>query len=73
LVAGSRRDLIISLRYACERWLSTVFSVRGDYAVPAITELYREVRGDGPAVVLIMGATGDCGHFDQLVEPLADE
>lgn len=36
-------------------------------------ELYHEVWGDGPAVLLIMGATGDCGHFDRLAELLADE
>jgi pimeloyl-ACP methyl ester carboxylesterase len=37
------------------------------------TELYREVRGSGPAVLLIMGATGDGGHFERLAESLADE
>jgi pimeloyl-ACP methyl ester carboxylesterase len=37
------------------------------------TELYHEVRGDGSPVLLIMGATGDCGHFDRLTELLADE
>src|SRR6476661_174239 len=35
--------------------------------------LYYEVRGTGPAVLLIMGATGDGGHFDQLADLLADE
>jgi pimeloyl-ACP methyl ester carboxylesterase len=37
------------------------------------TELYHEVRGTGPPVLLIMGATGDGGHFDALAELLADE
>jgi pimeloyl-ACP methyl ester carboxylesterase len=37
------------------------------------TELYYELRGTGPAVLLIMGATGDGGHFDALAELLADE
>jgi pimeloyl-ACP methyl ester carboxylesterase len=37
------------------------------------TELYHEVRGDGSPVLLIMGATGDCGHFERLAELLADE
>ena len=37
------------------------------------TELYHEVRGTGPPILLIMGATGDGGHFDHLAELLADE
>jgi pimeloyl-ACP methyl ester carboxylesterase len=37
------------------------------------TELYHEVRGTGPPVLLIMGATGDGGHFDKLADRLADE
>jgi pimeloyl-ACP methyl ester carboxylesterase len=37
------------------------------------TELYYEVRGTGPPVLLIMGATGDGGHFDALADALADE
>jgi pimeloyl-ACP methyl ester carboxylesterase len=37
------------------------------------TELYHEVRGTGPPVLLIMGATGDGGHFDRLSDRLADE
>jgi pimeloyl-ACP methyl ester carboxylesterase len=37
------------------------------------TELYHEVRGKGPTVLLIMGATGDGGHFDKLADLLADE
>jgi pimeloyl-ACP methyl ester carboxylesterase len=37
------------------------------------TELYHEVRGTGPPVLLIMGATGDGGHFDNLADLLADE
>jgi pimeloyl-ACP methyl ester carboxylesterase len=36
-------------------------------------ELYHEVRGAGPPVLLIMGATGDGGHFDALADVLADE
>ena len=36
-------------------------------------ELYYEVRGSGPLVLLIMGATGDGGHFDALAGLLADE
>ena len=36
-------------------------------------ELYYEIRGTGPPVLLIMGATGDGGHFDQLADLLADE
>src|SRR4029453_15488409 len=29
-------------------------------------ELYYEVRGIGPPVLLIMGMTGDAGHFETL-------
>ena len=36
-------------------------------------ELYHETRGSGPPVLLIMGATGDGGHFDRLADRLADE
>src|SRR6187397_3305157 len=46
-------------------------------AMPGVTvngaELYYEVRGSGPPVVLIMGGTGDGGHFDTLADLLADE
>jgi len=37
------------------------------------TELYYELRGVGPPVLLIMGATGDGGHLDALADNLADE
>ena len=37
------------------------------------TALYYEIRGAGPPVLLIMGATGDGGHFDALADWLADE
>ena len=37
------------------------------------TELYYEIRGVGPPVLLIMGATGDGGHFDAFADLLADE
>jgi len=36
-------------------------------------ELYYEVRGTGPPVLLVMGATGDGGHFDAFADVLADE
>jgi pimeloyl-ACP methyl ester carboxylesterase len=36
-------------------------------------EIYYEVRGSGPPVLLVMGATGDGGHFDTLADLLADE
>jgi pimeloyl-ACP methyl ester carboxylesterase len=35
-------------------------------------ELYNEVRGDGPPVVFISGATGDAGHFAGVAPLLAD-
>jgi pimeloyl-ACP methyl ester carboxylesterase len=37
------------------------------------TDLYYEVRGKGPTVLLIMGATGDAGHFEAFAGHLADE
>jgi pimeloyl-ACP methyl ester carboxylesterase len=37
------------------------------------TELYYEVRGTGAPVLLIMGATGDGGHFDAMADLLAGE
>jgi pimeloyl-ACP methyl ester carboxylesterase len=37
------------------------------------TELYFEIRGRGPAVLCISGATGDAGHFARTAERLADE
>jgi pimeloyl-ACP methyl ester carboxylesterase len=36
------------------------------------TELYYEIRGTGPPVLLIMGSTGDGAHFDALADLLAD-
>ncbi|WOP17831.1 alpha/beta hydrolase [Raineyella sp. LH-20] len=36
-------------------------------------DLYREVRGKGPAVLFITGATGDAGQFRRTAEALADE
>jgi len=37
------------------------------------TGLYYELRGGGPAVLLIAGATGDAGQFSKTAELLADE
>ena len=37
------------------------------------TELYHEIRGSGPTVLLIMGGSGDGGHFDAFADLLADE
>jgi pimeloyl-ACP methyl ester carboxylesterase len=37
------------------------------------TEIHHEIRGTGPPVLLIMGATGDGGHFDAFADLLADE
>ena len=37
------------------------------------TELYYELRGGGPPVLLIMGFTGDAGNFETLADLLADE
>ena len=32
------------------------------------TTLYYERRGDGPAVVLVSGATGDAGHWTMVAD-----
>jgi pimeloyl-ACP methyl ester carboxylesterase len=37
------------------------------------TELYYERKGDGPSLLLIMGATGDGGVFERFADALADE
>ena len=36
-------------------------------------ELYYEVRGDGPPLLMIMGATGDAGHFSTVADELAHQ
>lgn len=35
--------------------------------------IYHEVRGSGPSVLFIAGATGDGGHFQRVAEHLSDE
>ena len=37
------------------------------------TSLYHEIRGEGPPVLFISGATGDAGHFETPADALADE
>jgi pimeloyl-ACP methyl ester carboxylesterase len=37
------------------------------------TRLYYEIRGSGAPVLLISGATGDAGHYDQVTDLLADK
>jgi pimeloyl-ACP methyl ester carboxylesterase len=45
--------------------------------MPTVTangaELHYEIRGAGPPVLLIMGATGESGHFDAFADLLADD
>src|SRR4028118_2409374 len=36
-------------------------------------KIYHEVRGSGPSVLFIAGATGDGGHFERVAEILSDE
>jgi len=36
-------------------------------------KIYHEVRGSGPSVLFIAGATGDSGHFERVAELLSDE
>ncbi len=37
------------------------------------TNLYYELRGDGPPVLFISGATGDAGHWTEVADALAGE
>ena len=37
------------------------------------TTLYYELRGDGPPLLLIVGSTGDAGHWTAVADALADE
>jgi pimeloyl-ACP methyl ester carboxylesterase len=37
------------------------------------TELYYEIRGTGAPLLLVMGASGDAGHFDAIADLLCDE
>jgi pimeloyl-ACP methyl ester carboxylesterase len=52
-------------------------SSRGVRNMPATTsvlsELHHEVRGSGPAILFITGASGDAGHFARAATRLADE
>lgn len=41
--------------------------------LPTGASIYHEVRGEGPTVLLIAGATGDAGHFARAADVLADE
>jgi pimeloyl-ACP methyl ester carboxylesterase len=47
------------------------------HAMPTTTsirsQLHHEVRGSGPPVLFISGASGDAGHFARTAEHLADE
>src|SRR5919107_3495482 len=36
-------------------------------------KIYHEVRGSGPCVLFVAGATGDGGHFQRVAEILCDE
>jgi esterase len=42
-------------------------------ATNVLSDLHHEVRGAGPAVLFIPGASGDAGHFARTAERLADE
>jgi pimeloyl-ACP methyl ester carboxylesterase len=37
------------------------------------TELYYEIRGAGVPLLLVMGGSGDAGHFDAIADLLSDE
>src|SRR5258706_12337518 len=59
-----------SIRTENSMTISTVKS--GKASINGI-ELYYEVRGKGPTVLMISGATGDAGHFTQAAELLATD
>ncbi|HEX2126777.1 MAG TPA: alpha/beta hydrolase [Thermoleophilaceae bacterium] len=42
-------------------------------ATGVLSDLHHEVRGSGPPVLFIPGASGDAGHFGRAAERLADE
>ncbi|HEU0023800.1 MAG TPA: alpha/beta hydrolase [Thermoleophilaceae bacterium] len=42
-------------------------------ATSVLSDLHHEVRGTGPPVLFISGASGDAGHFARTSERLADE
>lgn len=52
--------------------MSTQTTSRGTMAING-AELYYELRGAGPSLLFIAGATGDAGHFEHVAEALADE
>jgi pimeloyl-ACP methyl ester carboxylesterase len=37
------------------------------------TELYYEIRGTGAPLLMVMGGSGDAGHFDAIADLLCDE
>jgi pimeloyl-ACP methyl ester carboxylesterase len=45
----------------------------GDLLEVNSAKIYHEVGGDGPSVLFIAGATGDCGHFERVAGLLSDE
>src|SRR4029453_17176130 len=56
---------------------SGMSKIPASFTMPMVSvngaELYHELRGSGPPVLFIMGATGDGGHFDALADLLSDE
>jgi pimeloyl-ACP methyl ester carboxylesterase len=46
---------------------------RGELLEAKGASIYHEVRGSGPSVLFIAGATGDGGHFQRVAEILSDE
>src|SRR4028118_575247 len=46
---------------------------RGELLEANGARIYHEVRGSGPSVLFIAGATGDGGHFERVAELLSDE
>src|SRR5690349_2033701 len=55
--------------------MHTTCSREGIMPITAVdgAELYYEVRGTGPRVLFIQGATGDGGWFDRITDLLAGE
>jgi pimeloyl-ACP methyl ester carboxylesterase len=73
MLTSSRSSNGRTLKESAMMTRSTLAPIHGTRVVANNVELYSEVRGSGPPLLCISGATGDAGHFDQVAELLANE
>lgn len=52
---------------------TTTSEIAAGHVEANATTLYYERRGSGPSLLLIQGATGDAGYFEDVAQELADE